>query len=135
MGVAGGHIGFSPGRHVGKGSGASVVGHLVVQHVGHDDGHLVAGDVGVGVELAVLVAGHNTDGLENFDGFLILLGRHIGVARAGADYHQAHDHDGSQSQAKSPLQVSHSGFLLKFFRGDFLKIPRIFEVLRTFRDT
>ena len=82
-------------------------------------GHLVAGDVGVGVELAVLVAGHDTDFLENFDGFHVVFGRHIDVARAGTDYHQAHDHDGSQSQAKSPFQVSHSGFLLKFFRGLF----------------
>ena len=119
VGVAGGHIGFSPGGHISEGAGALVVGYAVVQQVGHDHGHLVAGDLSVGVEVAVLVAGHDADFLENFDGFLILLGRHIGVARAGADYHQAHDHDGSQSQAKSPFQVSHSGFLLKFFRGLF----------------
>ena len=119
VGVTGSHIGLGPGGYVAEGRSALVAGHGVVQQVGHDHGHLITGDVGVGVEVAVLVAGHNTDGLENFDGFLILLGRHIDVARAGADYHQAHDHDGSQSQAKSPFQVSHSGFLLKFFRGLF----------------
>ena len=39
------------------------------------------------------------------------------VVGAGADYHHAQKHDGSQSQAESPLQVSHSDFLLTKFFG------------------
>ena len=133
VGVAGGYIGFSPCGDIGKGAGALVVGYAVVHQVGHDHGHLITGDQCVGVEVAVLVAGHNTDFLENFDGFLILLGRHIVVGRAGADYHQAHDHDGSQSQAKGPLQVSHSGFLLKFFGPRTCAAFRTISQLTAFR--
>ena len=66
----------------------------------------------IGIEVALIVADHDADGLEDFDGFLIVLRSHVRVARAGAHDHQAQDHDGSESQAESPLQVSHWGFLL-----------------------
>ena len=106
--VAGGHIGLRPAGHVGKGRGAGVVGHTVVHQVGHHHGHLVAGDQLIRIEVAVVVADHHADGLEHFNGFLILLRSHVRVARsAGAHHHQAGDHGRGETQAESALQVSH----------------------------
>ncbi len=103
-----GHIGLSPLGHVGEGAGALVAGHSVVQQVAHHNRHLVTGDLGLGIELAVLIADHDADGLQDLNGFLVLLGSHIGIARgAAAHYHQTRDHGGGEAQAESTLQVSH----------------------------
>ena len=108
VGVAGSHIGLSPLGHVGEGAGALVAGHSVVQQVAHHNRHLVTGDLGLGIELAVLIADHDADGLQDLNGFLVLLGSHIGIARgAAAHYHQTRDHGGGEAQAESTLQVSH----------------------------
>ena len=108
VGVAGGHIGLSPLGHVGEGAGALVAGHSVVQQVAHHNRHLVTGDLGLGIELAVLIADHDADGLQDLNGFLVLLGSHIGIARgAAAHHHQTRDHGRGEAQAESTLQVSH----------------------------
>ena len=137
VGIAGGHIGVGPLRHVGEGdAGAYKVLYLQVQQVGHDHGHLGAGHVLVGVEVAVLIADHHGDGLHDTNGFLVVLGSHVGIARsAGADRHHANQHHGGDSQTESPLQVSHRIFLLLDFwarsdwtgrhKGPASGIPRV----------
>ena len=133
----GGHVGGGPGGHVGEGIDAAVVVVVQVQQLGHDDGHLVTSDQPVRVELVVSDAGHDANFLEHLDGFHVVLGSHVVVAHsAGADDHQTQGHDGGQSQAESPLQVSHSEFLLlRFllpisksvtFFGIFSHIQRLF---------
>ena len=118
VGIAGGYVGSSPAGHVPEaGISALVIVVVQVQQKGHDHGHLGAVDLVVRAEIAIVVADHDLDSLENLDGLGVVIAVNVGVARsAGADHHHAQEHDGSQSQAESPLQVSHSDFLLiKFF--------------------
>ena len=108
VGPAGGHIGLGPGGHVRKGRGAGISGHVVVHQVGHDNGHLVAGDVLVGIKVSAFIADHHAHRLQDFDGFLVMIRGDIVVARsAGASHHQANQHGGRQAQAENPFQVSH----------------------------
>ena len=110
VGVAGSHIGLRPRGHVGKGAGVLVGGHVVSHQIGHDNGHLVAGDFLVGVKVAGLVAHHDANRLEHFNGFHVIGVGHIRVAAArgaGAHHHQAGNHGRGETQAESTLQVSH----------------------------
>ena len=111
--VASGHIGGGPSGHVGEGVSAA---GLQTQQVAHHDGHLITGDHLVRVEVALVVTGHDTDHFQDLDGFQIVLGIHVLVARgAGADDHHAQQHDRGQSQRQSPFQVSHTENLLIIF--------------------
>ena len=110
VGPAGSHIGLRPRGHVGKGAGVFVGGHVVSHQIGHDNGHLVAGDFLVGVEVAGLVTNHDANRLEHFNGFHVVGVGHIRVAAArgaGAHHHQAGNHGRGETQAESTLQVSH----------------------------
>ena len=115
LSVASSHVGSGPRGHVGEGVGATIVIVVQIQQVGHDDSDLVTGNVSVGIEVTLLVAGHDADSLQDFNGFHIVGSLDVRVARAGADNHHTNGHDGSQSQAQSPFQVSHSEFLLFYF--------------------
>ena len=108
VGPAGGHVGLRPGGHIRKRRGVLVGGHIIFHQIGHNNSHLVAGDVLIGIEIAVLVADHDAHGLENVNGFHIVLRSHVRVARsAGAHHHQAGNHGRGETQAESTLQVSH----------------------------
>src|SRR5699024_8971205 len=108
VGPAGGHVGLGPRGDISEGAGVLVAGYVIFHQVGHNDSHLVAGDVLIGVEIAALVADHNADRLENFNGFHVVLRSHVRVARsAGAHHHQAGNHGRGETQAESTLQVSH----------------------------
>ena len=133
--IAGGHVLVGPGHNVGEGVGADiVVGGLDAQHqLGHDDGHLVAVDGFVGLKVA-LAADHNFDGVQDVNGLDVIVVVNVGVAHGtGANDHHTEQHDGSQSQAESPLQVSHRVFPpSKFFglRGAGFGVSReLFYVL------
>ena len=104
--------------HVGKGAGAHVVVVIQVQQQAHDDRHLRTVDGTVRTKAAV-VADHDFDCLQNLDSFDVVVCVNVGVARnrTGADHHHAQEHDRGQSEAESPLQVSHSDFLLTKFFG------------------
>ena len=109
VGVAGGHIGLRPGGHIRKRRGVLVAGHVVRHQVGHDNGHLVAGDILIGIKVAAFITDHDANRLEHFNGFHVVGVGHIRVAArgAGAHHHQAGNHGRGETQAESTLQVSH----------------------------
>ena len=74
-GIAGGHIGTGPLRHISKGDGSVLeVLHLQTQQIGHHNGHLGAGDLLVGVEVSILIADHHANGLHHGNGLLVVVG-------------------------------------------------------------
>ena len=67
---------------------------------------------------------HGGHGLSVDD--LIRIGEIINAHSASADDHHGQNHDESQSQAESPLEVSHLEFLLlKFESGAFFALFRV----------
>ena len=83
-----------------------------VHHLYDDGGHLGTGHVALGVELAV---GASEQAQTGGDSNSFLVDDLVSVseeASAGTDDHHAQQHNGSQSQTQSALQVSHGIFLL-----------------------
>ena len=110
------NVGLCPGTlDVGKGGGVLDAQHGIHTAVDGDAehlGHLGTGHVAGGVKVAAVFltiddaqGSHGRNGVLVYD--LIRIGEIARVHRAGADTHHAHEHDGSQSQAESPLEVSH----------------------------
>ena len=110
VGVQSSNVLVSPGGDVAEGVRAV---QLQASQVGHDDGHLVAGDSLVGVEIAVLVAFHDAQDADDANGAIVILG--VDVLQNGSagthDHHTDH-HGGRQNQGQSALQVLHRVFLL-----------------------
>ena len=90
-----------------------------VEHDGDQLGHFAALHDAGGVVGAIVVAvddaqgDHGSHGLSVDD--LFRVGEIVNAHSAGADHHHGHHHDESQSQAESPLEVSHLEFLLLRF--------------------
>ena len=109
------YVALGPGGHVGEfGDSGKVTGVHVgaVQKLADDDGHLGAGDHFLRAEASVGVTVENAEPGSDLSSFLIydLIEISEAVARsAGAGDHHAQEHDRSQSQAESALQVSHFG--------------------------
>ena len=110
------NVGLCPvALDVGKGGSVLDAQHGVHTAVDGDAehlGHLGTGHVAGGVKVAAVFltiddaqGSHGRNGVLVYD--LIRIGEIARVHRAGADTHHAHEHDGSQSQAESPLEVSH----------------------------
>ena len=110
------NVGLCPGTlDVGKGGGVLDAQHGIHTAVDGDAehlGHLGTGHGAGGVKVAAVFltiddaqGSHGRNGVLVYD--LIRIGEIARVHRAGADTHHAHEHDGSQSQAESPLEVSH----------------------------
>ena len=110
------NVGLCPGTlDVGKGGGVLDAQHGIHTAVDGDAehlGHLGTGHVAGGVKVAAVFltiddaqGSHGRNGVLVYD--LIRIGEIARVHRAGADTHHAHEHDGGQSQAESPLEVSH----------------------------
>ena len=110
------NVGLCPvALDVGKGGGVLDAQHGIHTAVDGDAehlGHLGTGHVAGGVKVAAVFltiddaqGSHGRNGVLVYD--LIRIGEIARVHRAGADTHHAHEHDGSQSQAESPLEVSH----------------------------
>ena len=97
---------------------------VVVNALIHDDGdhlrHLVAAHGPLGIIAAVGLAVDHAQGGEHGNGVLVhdlIAVGEIVVAHSGsADDHHADQHNGGQSQAESPFEVSHLEFLLLNFR-------------------
>ena len=100
----GGHV--LEGRGVG---GQSVSRSLTQQHVGDDFGGLLTGQIPVGLEVASVGAGKDSNGAHDVDGLGIgdVVGIGVGGRSPGADHHQAEQHDKGQRQGQDLLQVSH----------------------------
>ena len=134
VGVAGANIGTGPGGHVPEGTAGLVILVVQLQQIGHNNGHLCAGDGPVRLKVAswrlskfqgvyrmstsfTFLCGNGRfsgflSGFSNFLSPVVIVGN-VGEARStGSDNHHAQEHNGSQGQAESPLQVSHSDFLL-----------------------
>ena len=110
------NVGLCPvALDVGKGGSVLDAQHGVHTAVDGDAehlGHLGTGHGAGGVKVAAVFltiddaqGSHGRNGVLVYD--LIRIGEIARVHRAGADTHHAHEHDGSQSQAESPLEVSH----------------------------
>ena len=123
-----GPVGVDVGQ-VGDGTLEDGSVHVAHHDVGDELGHggavhaLSGGEGAVGLALDNAEVDHQVDGLSVGD--LV----HIGqvsrslVRSAGADDHHAEEHDGGQSQAEDPLEVSHLEFLLlKFEFGGKLSV-------------
>ena len=82
-----------------------------IHHLGDDGGHLSTGNSAGGIEVAV---GANEQAQTSGDGSSFLVDDLVSIVEscAGADDHHAEQHNGSQSQAKNALDVSHGYFLL-----------------------
>ena len=113
------HIALRPGGDVGEHIGLRELVDVhtgAIQHGADDDRHLGAGDYVLGAEGPVLVALEHADGRGDRHGILIddlgLVGEIVDTLSAGTHDHHAQEHNGSQSQAESTLQVSHWIFLL-----------------------
>ena len=113
------HIALRPGGDVGEHIGLRELVDVhtgAIQHGADDDRHLGAGDYVLGAEGPVLVAFEHADGRGDRHGILIddlgLVGEIVDTLSAGTHDHHAQEHNGSQSQAESTLQVSHWIFLL-----------------------
>ena len=122
------------GVSVAVGDGGAQAGVLAaVQHDADHLGHLGAGHDPGGIVGAVVLAVDDAQLDEHLNGLfvddLVLVGEVVIARGAGADDHHANDHDGSQSQAQSPLEVSHLEFLILKFgvNGVFLLYLRIFS--------
>ena len=87
-----------------------------VQHVHDQLGHLGTGQGPIGVVVgAVFLTSNDIQSGKGLHGLLMLDFIDIGEILVGgsrADNHQANEHDGSQSEAERPLEVSHLDFLL-----------------------
>ena len=108
------NVGLCPGTlDVGKGGGVLDAQHGIHTAVDGDAehlGHLGTGHVAGGVKVAaVFLTIDDAQGSHgrNLVYDLIRIGEIARVHRAGANTHHAHEHDGGQSQAESPLEVSH----------------------------
>ena len=110
------NVGLCPGTlDVGKGGGVLDAQHGIHTAVDGDAehlGHLGTGHVAGGVKVAAVFltiddaqGSHGRNGVLVYD--LIRIGEIARVHRAGTNTHHAHEHDGGQSQAESPLEVSH----------------------------
>ena len=110
------NVGLCPmALDVGKGGGVLDAQHGIHTAVDGDAehlGHLGTGHGAGGVKVAAVFltiddaqGSHGRNGVLVYD--LIRIGEIARVHRAGADTHHAHEHDGGQSQAESPLEVSH----------------------------
>ena len=110
------NVGLCPvALDVGKGGGVLDAQHGIHTAVDGDAehlGHLGTGHVAGGVKVAAVFltiddaqGSHGRNGVLVYD--LIRIGEIARVHRAGANTHHAHEHDGGQSQAESPLEVSH----------------------------
>ena len=127
--------------HVGEQIAVLVVDALVVIAVVGDDidhlGNLGTGDEPVGVEIALVVALHDVQDADQFDGFFalgvdvrsILI---LGLSISAGENRQCEDHRQSQRQREQFLQSAHGLFLLIFFgsgssfpllRTCFRKVP------------
>ena len=110
------NVGLCPvALDVGKGGSVLDAQHGVHTAVDGDAehlGHLGTGHVAGGVKVAAVFltiddaqGSHGRNGVLVYD--LIRIGEIARVHRAGTNTHHAHEHDGGQSQAESPLEVSH----------------------------
>ena len=110
------NVGLCPGTlDVGKGGGVLDAQHGIHTAVDGDAehlGHLGTGHGAGGVKVAAVFltiddaqGSHGRNGVLVYD--LIRIGEIARVHRAGTNTHHAHEHDGGQSQAESPLEVSH----------------------------
>ena len=110
------NVGLCPvALDVGKGGGVLDAQHGIHTAVDGDAehlGHLGTGHGAGGVKVAAVFltiddaqGSHGRNGVLVYD--LIRIGEIARVHRAGTNTHHAHEHDGGQSQAESPLEVSH----------------------------
>ena len=86
--------------------------HLSHLGTGHDARRIIS---------AVILAGDNAQLNQGGDGLfvddLVLVGEVVVVRSGSANDHHADQHNGSQSQAENPLEVSHLEFLLQNFES------------------
>ena len=86
-------------------------------HLSHlGTGHIILGGIIRPIFLAVDHAQNGEHGNGVLVDDLVLIGEVVNTRSTGADYHHAHQHESSQNQTESPLEVSHWEFLLIFFR-------------------
>ena len=113
------------------------VGHRLTQHgvlaavedAADDGGHLSTADGVRGSIGAVVVAGDDAQGRQHGDSLFVddvgAVAEIVSAHSRSADDHHGQNHDESQSQAESPLEVSHLEFLLlKFEFGAFFALFR-----------
>ena len=107
--LAGSYVLGSPLGHVGEaGLGSSVVVIVQIQQVSHNGCHLGTSNGLVRIKVPVFVTDHDRDSPHDFDGFLVMSGSDIGVARSAGTHDQhTKNHGRGQEQAESTLQVSH----------------------------
>ena len=126
-------IALSPvALHVGQ---AGVHPDIQAVHIGaliQDGGdhlrHLGTGHVAGGVKVRpVFLAVDHAQSSEHGNGILVddfvLVGKVVEARSAGGDNHHADEHDRRQSQAESPLEVSHLDFLLLNFEPEGRTTP------------
>ena len=116
--VAGSPVAHGVGVAVGDG-GAQAGVLAAVQHDADHLGHLGTGHDAGGIVSTVILAVDDAQLDEHLNGLfvddLVLIGEVVIARSAGADDHHGQNHDHGQSQAESPLEVSHLEFLLLKF--------------------
>ena len=100
-----------------------------VEDAADDGGHLSTADGVRGSIGAVVVAGDDAQGRQHGDSLFVddvgAVAEIVSAHSRSADDHHGQNHDESQSQAESPLEVSHLEFLLlKFEFGAFFALFR-----------
>ena len=97
-----GDVALSPAAHVGEVGLEiqTVSGSLTEQHDADDLCGLSAGEVGIGIKLAVFIADENADSVHNFNSFLIVNVLGIDKVRCVADGDEGHGHDQRQHQSE-----------------------------------
>ena len=84
-------------------------------------GHFGTGNNAGGIIAAVVLADDDVQRIQDGDSLLvddlILVGELVEARSASADNHHGHNHEGGQSQAENPLEVSHLEFLLLKFKA------------------
>ena len=119
------------GVHVHQAGVDALVQSAVVHALIHDDGehlrHLSAVNIFGGCIGAVGLALDDAEGNQHGNGILVynlvLIGEIVVARSGGGDDHHADEHDRRQSQAESPLEVSHLDFLLLNFEPEGRMTP------------